>query len=62
MFAPITFRFRSLCSYCGGSIQPGTTGERDKGRKLNHCPACTLSLCLIREVVFNGEKDEESTR
>jgi hypothetical protein len=22
----------------------------------------TLSLCLIREVVFNGEKDEESTR
>ena len=49
MFAPITFRFRSLCSYCGGSIQPGTKGERDKGRKLNHCTGCTRKRLLQKQ-------------
>lgn len=49
MFQPCTFRFRSICSYCGGSIQPGMRGERDRNRKLNHCQECTRLLASRRQ-------------
>jgi hypothetical protein len=41
MFFPITFQFRTLCNGCGGSIQAQEQGERDGGKKLNHCRKCT---------------------
>jgi len=41
MFHPLTFQFRTLCNGCGGSIQAGEDGERDSGRRLNHCRKCT---------------------
>ena len=57
MFAPITYRFRAVCSWCGGSIQPGARGERDNRRKLNHCPACTRSRAAHKqERVLNALK------
>jgi hypothetical protein len=41
MFYPITFQWATLCNGCGGSIQAREQGERDSGKRLNHCPKCT---------------------
>ena len=49
MFRPITFRYVSLCHNCGGSIQPKTQGERDRGRGLNHCNRCTAHRALEKQ-------------
>ena len=53
MFHPITFQYRTLCNGCGASIQAKEDGERDSGKKLNHCRKCTAIRARKRHEQIN---------